>query len=146
MRHLGIDYGTRRVGVALSDAGGRFATPVQVLEITTPQQALEQVARVALSEGVEVLVLGIPLNMDGTEGPAASAVRRWGRELAETTKRPVVLVDERLSSFVAEQALVERKRAGERLSRKGKKRRLDAVAAAQLLQSYLDGKLAQLPE
>ena len=146
MRHLGIDYGTRRVGVALSDEGGRFATPLEVLAVTAPEQALGRLADRARREGVTVIVVGLPLNMDGTEGPAASAVRTWARALAAAAGTRLVFVDERLSSFAAEQALVERKRAGERLTRRGKKQRLDAVVAAQLLQSYLDGTLAPLPD
>ena len=146
MRHLGIDYGTRRVGVALSDEGGRFATPLEVLTVTAPEQALGRLADRARREGATVIVVGLPLNMDGTEGPAASAVRTWARALAEAAGATLVFVDERLSSFAAEQALVERKRAGERLTRRGKKQRLDAVVAAQLLQSYLDGTLAPLPD
>ena len=146
MRHLAIDYGTRRVGLALSDEGGRFATPVEVLEVNAPEQALDPIARLVVGEHVAVVVVGLPLNMDGSEGSAARAVRAWAGALAARTSRPVVFVDERLSSFEAEQTLRSRKQAGERLTRRDKKQRLDALAAAQLLQAYLDGTLAALPD
>ena len=141
MRHLCVDYGTRRVGLALSDAGGRLASPLEVAEVTTPQQARDRVAAVAEREGAEVVVVGLPLNMDGSEGPAATAVRAWAAEVATATGVTLVFVDERLSSFAAEQSLIERQRAGEKMTRKGKKKRLDAVVAAQLLQAYLDAAL-----
>lgn len=141
-RHLGIDYGTRRVGLAISDEGGQYVSPLDVVEITTPQQAVERVTLVAHREDAKVLVVGLPLNMDDTEGPAAKAVRVWASALAERAKLPVILVDERLSSFDAEQALIARKRGGEHITRKGRKKRLDALAAANFLRGYLDGSLA----
>lgn len=144
MRHLGIDYGTRRIGLALSDEGGRLATPLEVIEVSAPENAIARICSVAASEAVGLLVVGLPLNMDGTVGPAAAAVRRWAAILAERSKCAILFVDERLSSFDADQTLQSRRRAGERLTHRGKKRRLDAVAAAQLLQAYLDGTLKPL--
>jgi putative Holliday junction resolvase len=144
MRHLGIDYGTRRIGLALSDEGGRFATPLEVIEVSTPQNAIDRICRVADSEAVVRVVVGLPLNMDGSEGAAAAAVRRWAATLADRSGRELLFVDERLSSFEADQTLQSRRRAGERLTHRGKKRRLDALAAAQLLQAYLDGALKPL--
>ena len=146
MRHLGIDYGTRRIGLALSDEGGRLATPLEVLQVTDPHQAVAPISALVEAEQVAVLVVGLPLNMDDSVGPAARAVREWGTGLSRTAGRPVVFVDERLSSFEAEQALRQRKQAGQRMTRQGRKQRLDAVAAAQLLQSYLDGVLKPLPD
>ena len=144
MRHLGVDYGTRRVGLALSDAGGTFASPLEVAQVTTPAVARDRAAAVAKSEDVAVIVVGLPLNMDGSEGQAARAVREWAGEVAAMTGAAVVFVDERLSSFDAEQGLIQRQRAGEKMTRKGKKKRLDAVVAAALLQAYLDGTLPPL--
>src|SRR5438552_1638544 len=117
MRTLGIDLGTKRVGLALSDEGGRIATPLEVLTVSSADQALQKVLAVIEGEGVERIVLGLPLNMDDSVGPAAKAVLVWGRGLAAKSGKSVVYVDERLSSFAAEQSLVERKRAGERLTR-----------------------------
>jgi putative Holliday junction resolvase len=144
MRTLAIDLGTRRVGLALSDEGGRYATPLEVLTITAPEQALAQILPLVKKEAVRRIVLGLPLNMDDTFGPAARTTLAWGRRLAEQSGTPVLFVDERLSSFAAEQTLLDRKRAGEKLTRQRKKEQLDAVAAASFLQQFLDGKLPPL--
>jgi len=144
MRTLAIDLGARRVGLALSDEGGRFATPYQVLSVSSPQQAMEMILPIVLREGVARLVVGIPLNMDDSIGPAARAAAAWATELSRRAQCPLVLIDERLSSFSAEQQLIDRKRAGEKLTRQRKKQQLDAIAAASFLQAFLDGKLAPL--
>lgn len=144
MRTLAIDLGTRRVGLALSDEGGKFATPLEVVQVTTPQQALDAVLPIIVKEGVERIVLGLPLNMDDSLGPAARSTIQWGRELARLSGKAVLFVDERLSSFAAEQSLIERKRGGEKLTRGQKKQRLDALAAAGFLQQFLDGGLAPI--
>jgi putative Holliday junction resolvase len=144
MRTLAIDLGSRRMGFALSDEGGGFATPYEVVEVTSAAQAAEAAARIVRREGVERIVLGLPLNMDDTLGPAARQTAVWGRELAARTGTPVLFVDERLSSFEAEQSLIARKRGGEKLTRKRKKEQLDALAAAGFLQAFLDGKLAPI--
>jgi len=144
MRTLAIDLGSRRVGLALSDAGGKFATPYDVLEVSSPEDAMRQVIEVVAKEGVERLVVGIPLNMDGTIGAAARSAADWARALSAKADKPLVLVDERLSSFDAEQQLINRKRGGEKITRATKKQKLDALAAASFLQEYLDGKLPSL--
>jgi putative Holliday junction resolvase len=144
MRTLAIDFGARRVGLALSDEGGRFATPHDVLEIATPQQALDRIASLIAAEGIARLVVGLPLNMDGTIGAQARSTVLWANQLAAQSNRPVLFVDERLSSFDAEQQIVARKRGGERITRKRKKAQLDALAAASFLQAFLDGKLEPL--
>jgi putative Holliday junction resolvase len=141
MRSLAIDFGSRRVGLALSDEGGHFATPYDVLHVSSPADAEDRVLQVARKEGVEQLVVGLPLNMDDSIGPAAKAAAAWGRSVAERSRIPVVFVDERLSSFSAEQGLIDRKRGGEKITRGQKKQRLDAIAAAGFLQEFLDGKL-----
>ncbi|MEM1011140.1 MAG: Holliday junction resolvase RuvX [Planctomycetota bacterium] len=144
MRHLAIDYGTRRVGLALSDEGGQFVNPLAVLQVGNDDDARRQVVAAARREDAQVLVVGLPLNMDGTEGPSAVNVRKWASAVADELTITLVLVDERLTSFEAEQTLAARRRGGERLTHKGKKRRLDAVAAAGFLQQYLDGELTAL--
>ena len=146
MRTLAIDLGTRRVGLALSDEGGRFATPLDVLTISTPEQALAAILPLIQKEAVQQIVLGLPLNMDDTLGPAAKSTLAWGRQLASQSNTPVVYVDERLSSFAAEQTLLDRKKAGEKLTRQKKKQQLDAVAAATFLQQFLDGRLPPLSD
>ena len=141
MRTLAIDLGARRVGLALSDEGGRFATPYDVITVSAPDAAVAPIAEIVRREGVERLVVGLPLNMDDTVGDAARRTVRWAGQLAAAVAKPVVFVDERLSSFAAEQKLADRKRGGERMTRADKKRRLDALAAAGFLQEFLDGRL-----
>ena len=144
VRTLAVDLGSRRVGLALSDEGGRFATPYDVLVVGSPQRATELVLKVVEKEGVERLVVGLPLNMDGTTGGQARSAAAWGRALGGRSGKPVLFVDERLSSFDAEQQLIDRKRAGEKLTRQRKKEQLDAIAAAAFLQDFLDGRSAAI--
>jgi putative Holliday junction resolvase len=141
MRTLAVDFGSRRVGLAMSDEGGRFATPLDVLQITSPEQATDQILILCKKEQVQRLLVGLPLNMDGTFGPAAQEAIAWGRELGNRAGIAILFVDERLSSFEAEQQIIDRKRGGERITRKQRKSRLDAHAAAGFLQAFLDGKL-----
>jgi putative Holliday junction resolvase len=126
----------------MSDAGGHLATPLEVLAVASAQAALEPVLRVIAQEAVQRVVVGLPLNMDGTNSPAAQEATRWARTLHQRAALPVFLVDERLTSFDAEQTLSARRRAGERLTHKKKKQRRDALAAAALLQDFLDGRIA----
>jgi putative Holliday junction resolvase len=144
VRTLAIDLGSKRVGLALSDEGGKYASAYDVLQINSPEQALAGVVQVVATEGVQRLVVGLPLNMDDSVGEAARRTIRWAGALSTAAGKPVVFVDERLSSFAAEQQLNDRKRGGERLTRGGKKRRLDALAAAGFLQEFLDGRLPAL--
>jgi putative Holliday junction resolvase len=141
MRTLAIDLGTRRVGLALSDEGGRFATPHEVLEVNSPTAALPPILQLIKKENIRRILLGLPLNMDDSLGPAAQKTIDWSRKLSAQSHLPILFVDERLSSFEAEQQLNTRKRAGEKLTRSRKKRQLDALAASNLLQAFLDGKL-----
>src|SRR5437868_6159852 len=112
MRTLAIDLGARRVGLALSDEGGRFATPLEVIKVSGAGQAIGRIVDVIRKEAVGRVVIGLPLNMDDTVGPAARATIAWGSELAKSAGGSVaiVFVDERLSSFEAEQALADRRR------------------------------------
>jgi putative Holliday junction resolvase len=136
MRTLAIDYGSKRIGLALSDQAGKLATPYDVLT----SDSIQSIHRIIEKEGAERIVVGLPLNMDGSIGPSARDVIAWTKKLGHD----VIFVDERLSSFDAEQELIERKRAGEKLTRKKKKQQLDAIAAAGFLQAFLDGKLSQI--
>lgn len=149
MRTLAIDPGDKRIGLAISDAGGQWATPLEVLSVSDPLQAIPSIVRIVQQEGVERLVVGLPLNMDETLGPQALKVIEWSKQLIKSLEvlvlpHHVVFVDERLSSFAAEQRLIDLKRSGARLTRQQKKNRLDAVAAADFLQAFLDGKLSPL--
>jgi putative Holliday junction resolvase len=130
--------------LALSDEGGKYATPFDVFQVNGTEQAVGPIVDVVRKEGVERIVVGLPLNMDDSVGDAARRTVHWANALAAAAGKPVVFVDERLSSFTAEQQLVDRKRGGERLTRGAKKQRLDALAAAAFLQEFLDGRLAPL--
>ncbi|MGC4031542.1 MAG: Holliday junction resolvase RuvX [Tepidisphaeraceae bacterium] len=146
MRTLAIDLGTKRIGLAMSDEGGQWATPLEVLFVTDPKQAIEPIAALVAKEGVRRVVLGLPLNMDDSSiGGMAKSVIAWAALLRpHIGTAQIVYVDERLSSFDAEQTLIGIKRAGGKMTRKDKKQSLDAVAAAGFLQAFLDGKLAPL--
>jgi putative Holliday junction resolvase len=141
MRTIGIDLGTKRIGVAISDQGGKLAMPLEVISVSDPQQAIAPLLELIREEGVERVVLGLPLNMDESLGPAARSVIAWSKAFSSQSGLSVIFVDERLSSFAAEEQLAQRRRAGEKLTRKRKKEQLDAVAAAGFLQAFLDGKL-----
>jgi putative Holliday junction resolvase len=146
MRTLAIDLGTKRIGLAMSDEGGRWATPLEVLFVTDPNQAIEPILRLMKTEDVKRIVVGLPINMDNTTGPAALQVVEWTTGLAASAASAsitvqIIYIDERLSSFAAEQQLTDRKKAGEKLTHKKKKQQLDAIAAAGFLQAFLDGKL-----
>ena len=144
MRTLAVDLGSRRVGLALSDEGGKFATPYDVLFVANADEAISPLKELIVQEGVTRVVIGLPLNMDDSVGPAARAAMSWGAKLREQCTVELLYVDERLSSFEAEQRLVDRKRGGERISRGQKRQMLDAHAAAAFLQDFLDGKLRPL--
>jgi len=132
-RVLALDPGTRRVGVAVSDPLGITAQPHGVLDGADPK-LLEEVARLAGDLGAERIVVGLPVSLNGSEGPAAAAARRFAAEVAEATGLPVDLVDERFTSVTAERVLVQ---AG--LSGRRRRAVRDRLAAAVMLQAYLDG-------
>ena len=133
-RALGVDLGTRRIGLAISDARGKVATPYATLERTNDENDAKAIAEVASAEEAKVVVLGLPLLLDGTRGDAAAVSEAFAAKLKESGLR-VALFDERLTTKEAEKGL---KRRG----MKGRERRavVDKVAAQVLLQSYLDTK------
>lgn len=133
MRSLGIDYGTKRIGLALSDIEGRLAVPLRTLERKDDRSALREIARIARDEEVESFVVGEPLGLDGSRGEAAVRARRFAERLAEITGLPVEMVNESLTSVEA----AERLRAAGVDPRRNPER-LDAVAAQILLQEALD--------
>jgi putative Holliday junction resolvase len=133
MRYLAVDYGLKRTGLAVCDVAETIASPYGVLQ---GQKGLAQrIAQIVASENIEGVVVGLPLNMDDSEGPQAKRVRAFAKELQAQITVPIHFQDERLSSFGAEQKLEEIGLT------KGKKReRLDALAAAEILQDFLEGK------
>jgi putative Holliday junction resolvase len=135
MRYLGIDVGRARIGVALADDVLRTATPLRVVERRGDAPDLVVLSELAAEYEVTQVVIGLPLNMDGSEGPSADFARRFARKLGEAARVPVALQDERLSTFEAETRLRERG-----LSAKDQRPRIDAEAAAVILQDWLDGR------
>ena len=138
MRVLGVDLGDRRIGVAVSDAGGVLASPVEVVE-RSGDRAVDHARLAALADELEVelVVVGLPLSLSGRPGPAARAIAAEVEELAGRLPVPVETIDERLTTVTAERSLRE---AGVR----GRARRqvVDKAAAAVLLQTWLDGRAA----
>jgi putative Holliday junction resolvase len=132
-RLLGVDLGTKTIGLALSDVERRIATPLETLKRTkfTPDAAA--IARVVERFGVGGLVVGLPLNMDGTEGPRSQATRAFVRNLKPLIKIPVAFWDERLSTVAVTRTLIE---ADASRARRGAV--VDKMAAAYILQGALD--------
>ena len=129
----GLDFGTKTIGVAVSDLRRGVATPVQTIRRT--KFGVDAAALLALCEAREVvgLVLGLPLNMDGSEGPRCQSTRAFARNLERLTPLPLMYWDERLSTVAAERALIEAD-----TSRAKRAKLIDHVAAAYILQGALD--------
>ncbi|HSN16378.1 MAG TPA: Holliday junction resolvase RuvX [Anaeromyxobacteraceae bacterium] len=134
MRYLGIDVGRARIGVAIADDVLRAARPLRVVERRGDVPDLAVIAEVAAEFEVTQAVVGLPLNMDGSEGPSADFARRFAAKLGDALDVPVALQDERLSTFEAETRLRDRG-----LSAKERRPLVDAEAAAVILQDWLDG-------
>jgi len=143
MRTLAIDHGEKRIGLAVSDESGTFVSPLEVLDVSQ-EQAIRKITTLITTESIGRLVVGLPLNMDDTLGPQARRVIAFARQLESVCNLKVTFVDERLSSFEAEQSINEQQRAGRRLSRQDKKNRRDALAAAVILRGFLEGTLAEI--
>lgn len=132
-RILGIDYGTKRVGIAISDAMAMIATPVSVESVSSMDEAIAVVMRIARERGVVKVVVGLPINMDGTLGPMALEAREFSDRLRARCGLPVESTDERLST-----SLVERMLVSADVSRGRRKEVRDKLAAQVILQGYLD--------
>jgi putative Holliday junction resolvase len=130
---LGLDLGTKTIGVAISDISRTVASPLTTIRRTKFSRDAEALLKLAAENNVGGIVLGLPLNMDGTEGPRAQATRAFARNLSALTDISIVLWDERLSTAAVTRALIEadasRKRRGELV---------DKLAAAYILQGALD--------
>ncbi len=136
MRALGIDLGERRIGVALSS--GTVASPLETVQ-RSGNHAVDHQRLLALAAEweIDILVVGLPLSLDGTEGPAARSVRSEIAELAATTSIPVVPYDERLTTVTATRLLQEGSVPG-----RSQRQMVDQVAAAVMLQAWLDHRAA----
>lgn len=138
-RILGLDYGEKRLGFAVSDEMGMLATPLSVETCSSDAEAAAIVRRVCRQTGAARVVIGLPLNMDGSRGSQAQRVERFAELLRTSLEVPVVLWDERLSSRAAERAM----REGGVRARK-QRGKLDKIAAQLMLQCYLDAQQAQV--
>ncbi|MBS1261910.1 MAG: putative pre-16S rRNA nuclease [Calditrichaeota bacterium] len=132
-RILAVDWGTVRIGIAVSDRGRTLASPLETLPAKPRARLLERLGAIVREQNVTQIIVGLPLNMDGSEGRSARRARRFAAELAAAAGVGVIGIDERLSSFEAERTL---RAIGRQPSRD--KGRVDRVAAALLLQEYLD--------
>jgi putative Holliday junction resolvase len=130
---LALDLGTKTIGTALCDAGWRFASPIQTLARGKFGRDREALAALVSERAVRGVVIGLPRNMDGSEGPRAQASRAYARNLAPALGLPVLLWDERLSTLSAERSLIEQD-----MSRAKRRERIDAHAAAVILQAAID--------
>jgi putative Holliday junction resolvase len=139
MRLLALDVGERRVGVAISDSTGTLARPLQALMRGSLEEDVAAVVALVAEHGVDLVVMGQPLSLDGTEGPQARLIARYAEELAARLPVQVILWDESLSTVAAEEIL--RQSRGEKKRRRARASgELDAIAAAVILQSYLDSR------
>ncbi len=133
---MAIDYGDARTGLAVSDLSGTLAGEAWTVEEWNTERLADTVVREAVVRGVGTLVLGYPRNMDGTAGPRAEKSEAMAELLRDRTEIPVVLWDERRTTVDAHRILSEAGKHG-----KKRKARIDAVAAALILQSYLDSRV-----
>ncbi|MGI8809539.1 MAG: Holliday junction resolvase RuvX [Acidimicrobiales bacterium] len=139
MRAVALDLGTRRIGVAVSDAGGIMATPYSVIQRSGDTSAdRARVAEIVREVGAGLVVVGLPLSLDGREGPAARAALEEADALRQVLEVPVECHDERLTSVTANRSLTEAGVTGRRRRRAREAGAVDQAAAAVLLQSWLD--------
>ena len=130
-RLLGLDIGERRIGVAISDEMGMIASPLMTVQ--TSGNVVEEMRSLIVKYNVARIVVGLPIGLSGREGPQARIVRGVADQLAKSLEIDIVYSDERMSSAVAEQALISQK-----TRRDKRKQHIDNMAAAVILQGYLD--------
>jgi putative Holliday junction resolvase len=137
-RLLGLDLGTKTIGIAVSDVTRRIATPLRTIKRTKFTVDAADLVQLAESEKALAFVLGLPINMDGTEGPRCQSTRAFARNLEKLTPVPILFWDERLSTAAVQRMLIADDR-----SRAQRAELVDKLAAAYILQGALD-RLAQL--
>jgi putative Holliday junction resolvase len=140
MRTLALDYGSQRIGLALSDPTGTLARPLPFLPAKGDVKLAREIKALAEKEKVELILLGLPRHMNGSLGEAAAKVQAFALELAKATTVPLKLIDERLSTVQASRQLHE---AGK--DSRAQRGQIDSEAAAVLLQGYLDAKSFRAP-
>ncbi|GGJ17382.1 Holliday junction resolvase RuvX [Paenibacillus hunanensis] len=135
MKILGLDYGDRRIGVAVSDAFGWTAQGVEVIDRQRNTAVDERIAELIQEHEISEIVVGLPKNMNGSIGPRGQICIEFAEHLRESVHLPVHLWDERLTTMSAERTLIEAD-----VSRKKRKQVVDKMAASLILQNYLDSK------
>jgi putative holliday junction resolvase len=133
-RLIGLDLGSRTIGVALSDVERMVATPLETVRRTRFSRDAEQLSRLVATHDVGGIVIGLPISMDGSEGPRCQSVRQFARNLLRVVDLPMGFWDERLSTAAVERMLI----AEADMSRKRRGRVIDKLAAAYILQGALD--------
>lgn len=135
MRILGVDYGSKRIGIAVSDPACTMAHPIRTIQVKSDGSHFQEIVEIARSFQVDRLVVGLPYNMDGSLGGKGEEVLLWGRELEQRVGLPVNFWDERLSTSEAHEMLLG-------FNVKGKRRKtiVDKIAASIILQGYLDSE------
>ncbi|KZM50275.1 Holliday junction resolvase RuvX [Labrenzia sp. OB1] len=132
-RLIGLDLGTKTIGLALSDLGRGIASPLETIRRKKFTQDAEQLLQICAKHEIGGMVLGMPLNMDGSEGPRAQATRAFARNMAQKTNLPITYWDERLSTAAVTRTLLEADS-----SRARRAEVVDKMAAAYILQGFLD--------
>lgn len=135
-RTLALDLGRVRIGVAVSDPLGLTAQPVETIQAKTPREAMARIRALVTQYAPRTIVLGLPVNMNGSEGEQAAWVRQFGGRLARALpETEIVFWDERLSSVASESALLESGMSGQK-----RRQHRDKIAAALILQAYLESR------
>jgi putative holliday junction resolvase len=137
---IGLDLGSKTIGVAVSDPDRRIAAPVETIARRQFKQDAERILELVAERRAAGIVLGLPINMDGSEGPRAQSTRAFARNLAKLTELPIALWDERLSTAAVERALIAAD-----ASRARRKAVIDAHAASYILQGALDRLAKRVP-
>ncbi len=134
MRVLGIDLGSKRIGIATSDRSGTIASPLTVLQRGASQRVdHDAISKLVIEEEAVAIVIGLPLNMDGSEGSAAKSARMEAERMATVVNVPIYIHDERRSTVEGDRVLMERG-----VNAQDRRKVIDKVAAAVILQSWLD--------
>ena len=138
VRAIGVDLGSKRIGVAVSDRTGTIASPLLVLQRSgSVRRDHDAIAALVLEEEAEIVVVGLPLNMNGSAGPAARAAVAEAERMATVVGVPVVTFDERRTTVTADQAMMEA-----RMNAQARRRIVDKIAAAVMLQNWLESRRA----
>ena len=134
-RILGLDPGEKRIGVAITDPLGITAQGLEVITFSSLDEALEKLEKILLNYAINKIVVGNPLNMNGTKGPAAEKALLFAEKLRQRLDQEIVMIDERLSSISAEKTLIS---AG--VSRKNRRKVKDKMAAVLILETYISAQ------